>query len=137
MATVDDLPVGFPFLPLAEQATPPTAPAAGTRRFWVDTAGKLWLIDSTGLATPASPMDAEAVRDTIAAALVAGSGVTVSADDGADTITLSSTDDPEFIRDTIAAALTAGANGTVASEISSASGCWMSRSLEIRSERFR
>lgn len=116
MATVETLVNGFNFLPLKEQATPPAAPAAGNRRFWVDTAGKLWLIDSTGLASPASPMDAEGVRDTIAAALVAGSNTTVTVNDAADTITLSSTDDPEFIRDTIAAALAAGANVTITTD---------------------
>jgi hypothetical protein len=33
-------------------------------------------------------MDAEGVRDTMAAALVAGSNVTITPDDGADTITI-------------------------------------------------
>jgi len=54
----------------------------------------------------------EVVRDTIGAALRAGSNVSISVNDTADTITISATNttDPEVVRDTMAAALVAGAN---------------------------
>jgi hypothetical protein len=58
----------------------------------------------------------EVVRDTIASALVAGSGVTITVSDAADTITIAATGggggtvtDTEVVRDTIANALVAGA----------------------------
>lgn len=61
--------------------------------------------------------DPEVVRDTIAAALVAGSGIAITPNDGADTITIAATGggstDPEVVRDTIASALVAGANVTI------------------------
>jgi hypothetical protein len=61
--------------------------------------------------------DPEVVRDTMAAALVAGANVTIIVDDVADTITVAATDtnttDPEVVRDTIGAALVAGANVTI------------------------
>lgn len=56
-------------------------------------------------------LTAEDVRDTIAAALVAGTGITITVDDGGDTITISSSAGgltAEDVRDTIAAALVAG-----------------------------
>lgn len=53
--------------------------------------------------------DAEFVRDTIAAALVQGAGITITVNDGADTITIASTVDAEFIRDTMGVALQQGA----------------------------
>lgn len=59
----------------------------------------------------------EEVRDTIAAALVAGTGITVTVDDVADTITIAATGggstDPEIVRDTMGTALIAGTNITV------------------------
>lgn len=58
--------------------------------------------------------DPEEVRDTIAAALVAGNNVSIGVDDAADTITISATTDPEVVRDTIGAALVAGSNVTIA-----------------------
>lgn len=58
--------------------------------------------------------DAEFVRDTIAAALVNGAGITITINDALDTITITSTIDAEFIRDTIGAALVQGA-GTILS----------------------
>lgn len=51
---------------------------------------------------------AEGIRDTIGAALVAGNNMTVTVDDGANTITLAATTNSETIRDTIGAALVAG-----------------------------
>ena len=61
--------------------------------------------------------DAEFIRDTIAAALVAGANVTIAPNDTGNTITISSTyvntTDPEVVRDTIGATLVAGANVTI------------------------
>lgn len=59
--------------------------------------------------------DAEFVRDTIAAALLGGAGITITPNDGADTITVSCTIDAEYIRDTMGVALQAatGLNITV------------------------
>lgn len=59
--------------------------------------------------------DQEIVRDTIAAALIAGSGVTITPNDAGDSITIAATGttDPEVVRDTIAAALTGGTAITV------------------------
>lgn len=69
------------------------------------------------LATFASGTDPEVVRDTMATALVAGSNVTITPNDGANTITIAATDtnttDPEVVRDTIAAALVAGSGVTI------------------------
>jgi hypothetical protein len=52
---------------------------------------------------------AETIRDTIASALVAGSGATITVDDAANTITITATatgtTDPEVVRDTIGTAL--------------------------------
>lgn len=59
----------------------------------------------------------ESVRDAIGSALVAGANVTITVDDAANTITISSTGggstDPEVVRDTIATALVAGSNVTI------------------------
>lgn len=58
----------------------------------------------------------ESVRDVIGAALVAGAGVTVTPNDGADTITVTSTITQytdEMARDALSAALVAGANITI------------------------
>lgn len=61
--------------------------------------------------------DAEVVRDTIAAALVAGPNVTITPNDAGDTITISSSGggvtDPEVVRDTMGSALVAGSNVTI------------------------
>lgn len=59
---------------------------------------------------------AELIRDTMGAALVAGTNVTVTVDDGANTITIASSGgglDAEGVRDTIAAALVAGTGVTI------------------------
>lgn len=64
--------------------------------------------------TGGGSVDAEAVRDIVGAALVAGSGVTVTVNDGADTITISAAGiDAEAVRDTIGAALVAGTGVTI------------------------
>ena len=57
----------------------------------------------------------ENIRDTIGAALIAGTNVTITPNDAGDTITISSADttDPEVVRDTMATALVAGANVTI------------------------
>lgn len=51
--------------------------------------------------------DPEFVRDTIADALRAGSNITITVNDAADTITITSNVDAEYIRDTMGAALRA------------------------------
>jgi hypothetical protein len=58
---------------------------------------------------------AELIRDTIGAALVAGTGVTLTVNDAGDTITIAidTTTEAERIRDTIGAALVAGASITL------------------------
>lgn len=56
---------------------------------------------------------AEGIRDTIAAALVEGTGIDITVDDGNNTITIAATATEELIRDTIATALTAGSGITV------------------------
>lgn len=65
----------------------------------------------------AGPMatDPEVVRDTIATALVEGTGIDITVDDAGETITIAATGgggatDPEVVRDTIAAALVNGTN---------------------------
>jgi len=73
----------------------------------------------TAQETAEAGSNAEAVRDIIAAALVAGANITITPDDSGDTITIASTGgggggtDPEIVRDTIAAALVAGSNVTI------------------------
>jgi hypothetical protein len=57
--------------------------------------------------------DPEFVRDTIAAALVAGSNITITVNDALDTITIATTVDAEFIRDTMGVALQASAGLTL------------------------
>lgn len=58
---------------------------------------------------------AEFIRDTIGAALVAGTRTTITVNDAGDTITIDSDDasTAEFVRDTIGAALVAGSGVTV------------------------
>lgn len=65
--------------------------------------------------TPGNPYTDEQVRDVIAAALVAGTGMTVIPDDAGDTITLASTGGytDEQARDAVGAALVAGPNVTI------------------------
>lgn len=56
----------------------------------------------------------ELIRDTIGTALVAGTNITINVNDGADTITISSTGlDAEAVQDTVATMLTAGTNITL------------------------
>src|SRR5215213_4447261 len=59
--------------------------------------------------------DPEVVRDTMATALQAGTNVTITPNDAANTITIaaSGTTDPEVVRDTMATALVAGSNVTI------------------------
>lgn len=57
--------------------------------------------------------DPEFVRDTIAAALVAGTNITISVNDALDTITISTIVDAEYIRDTMGAAMQASAGLSV------------------------
>lgn len=57
--------------------------------------------------------DPEFVRDTIAAALVAGANITITVNDVADTITIACTVDAEYIRDTMGAALRASTGLTL------------------------
>lgn len=74
---------------------------------------KSW-VSSTFLPTADAP---ELIRDTMATDLVAGANVTITPDDGANTITIASsgggTTDVEVVRDTIATALVAGTNVTI------------------------
>lgn len=58
--------------------------------------------DVTGVAN-----DAEFVRDTIAAALTNGAGITITPNDAGDTIQITCTIDAEYIRDTMGTALQA------------------------------
>lgn len=55
----------------------------------------------------------EAVQDVVGAALVAGTGATVTYNDTAGTVTIATTTDPEVVRDAIGTALVAGAGITV------------------------
>lgn len=75
--------------------------------------GKALIFDGTNYVPTAIPAgyDDEMARDAIGTALTAGSGATITVNDGANTITIAV--DPEFIRDTIAACLTAGAGITI------------------------
>jgi hypothetical protein len=73
--------------------------------------------------TPGSPASSlpgwtESVQDTVAGMLVAGSGVTLTYNDAANTLTVASTatggsTDAEIVRDTIASALVAGSGVTI------------------------
>lgn len=73
----------------------------------------------TALVTSVAP---EVARDAVAAALRAGTGISIASDDAADTITITATGggggstDPEVVRDTIAAALRGGTGITVTSD---------------------
>lgn len=99
---------------LVAEGSAPAAPAAGKLRLFIDSSDHLLkTINSAGTVAAVDSVDPEFVRDTIAAALVAGTGVTFTIDDPGDTITVDATGDPEFIRDTIGAALTAGVGVTV------------------------
>lgn len=75
-------------------------------------AGDVLTLDSNLVPEWAAPsgggggLTAEQCRDTIGTALVAGTGATITVNDGADTITIAA--DPEYIRDTVSAALVAG-----------------------------
>jgi hypothetical protein len=69
-----------------------------------------------GALTATASFDAEATRDTIAAALIAGTGISITPNDGGDTITITSTVtsiDAEAVRDTIGATLVGGTGITV------------------------
>lgn len=57
--------------------------------------------------------DPETVRDTIAAALVAGANVTITPNDGGDTITITSTTNAEDVQDYVAAMVDPGSGLTV------------------------
>jgi len=81
-------------------------PAGGTERYLM----------SSRSGAAGGGLDAEGVRDTMAAALVAGSNVTITPNDAADTITIASTGGgltAEDVRDTIGSALVAGSNVTI------------------------
>lgn len=59
---------------------------------------------------------AETIRDTLGTTLVAGSNITITVNDVANTVTVNATPtptDPEVVRDTIAAALVAGSGITI------------------------
>lgn len=62
--------------------------------------------DVANTITFTNTVNAEFIRDTIGAALVQGSGVSIAVNDAGDQITISG--DPEYIRDTIAGALVEG-----------------------------
>lgn len=70
--------------------------------------GTIWAADSSGLT-------AEDVRDVIGAALVSGTNVTITPNDGSDTITIDAAGGltAEGVMDTIAAMLTQGTNVTL------------------------
>lgn len=61
MAVVDDLPLGFTFLPMAEQADAPASPAAGSQRFFIADDGKPYIVSSSGLVVPLAATDAATV----------------------------------------------------------------------------
>lgn len=88
------------------------APLAGWRFYnttlgvFTQFSGTVWVNDVTGLT-------AEDVRDVISAALVAGTNINVVTNDGADTITVSSTMSAEDIMDAVAAMIAAGTNISV------------------------
>lgn len=93
-----------------------TAVAAGTKYSCSDhnliyhSDGAVWTTWAN-----ASGVDAEAVRDAIGAALVAGTGATITVNDAGDTITIAvdTTSEAERIRDVIGTALVAGSGVTL------------------------
>lgn len=101
----------------------PTFSTVATTGSYTDLSNKPTIPSTTGLATTAA-LDAavaavpEQARDTLAAALVAGAGVTVVADDNADTITISATGggggiSTEEAQDAVAAMLAAGTHSGI------------------------
>jgi hypothetical protein len=83
-------------------------PAAGTT-------GQVPIISGGKFVIGSPAFDAEAVRDAIGSALVAGTGATITVNDAGDTITIAvdTTSEAERIRDTIGAALDAGSGVTL------------------------
>lgn len=81
----------FPKVVVVE-ATTPASPSSGQHKVFFDSAdGLLKSVNSAGTVTTyGTGLDAEAVRDTIAAALVAGTNVTITVDDPGNTITIAS-----------------------------------------------
>jgi hypothetical protein len=94
-------------------------PAWPDGTIWWDEDYPAFTIDAGSVTIPAAQVTglAEVVRDTMGTALVAGSNMTVTPNDGADTITLAATAggsvDAETVRDTMATALVAGSNVTI------------------------
>lgn len=93
------------------------APLSGWRLYNV-TLGVFAQFSGTAWANDAAGLDAEAVRDIMAAALTGGSNVTIVPNDAADTITIDATGggtglDAEGVMDTIAAMLQQGSNVTL------------------------
>lgn len=93
------------------------APLSGWRLYNV-TLGLFSQFNGTTWANDAAGLDAEGVRDIMAAALTSGTNVSVVPDDAADTITINATGDgagldAEGVMDTIAAMLQQGSNVTL------------------------
>lgn len=78
---------------------------------WIEDQGLRMVFGDSGWQAEVTSYTDEQVRDVIAAALTAGAGITVTADDAANTITIAidTTAESERIRDVIGAALVAGA----------------------------